>query len=135
MSYIQILSSQFPLVDFYKTVFPTNTMKIYVAKIYVQINYEFAWRSFGLLSWWKSQYACHPIPQFEGLPKKNVDKILDAITHPRSKFEPCISDIEAELKKLHDLRDAGHVAQTTDNMLELMSETSLGKLSEDVTIF
>ena len=54
--------------------------------------------------------------------------------HPRSKFEACISDIEAELKKLHDLRDAGHVAQTTD-MLELMSETSLGKLLGDVPIF
>jgi hypothetical protein len=54
--------------------------------------------------------------------------------HPRSKFEACINDIEAELKKLHALRDAGHVAQTTD-MLELMSETSLGKLVEDVTVF
>ena len=53
--------------------------------------------------------------------------------HPRSKFEACISHIEAESKKLHALRDAGHVAQTTD-MLELMSETSLGKLVEDVIV-
>jgi hypothetical protein len=47
--------------------------------------------------------------------------------HPRSKFDACINDIEAEVKKLHALRDAGHIAQTTD-MMELMSETSLRKL-------
>jgi hypothetical protein len=53
-------------------------------------------------------------------------KIVDAIMHPRSKFEGFISNIDAEVKKLHDLRDAGHVAQTTD-MMELMSETSLSR--------
>jgi hypothetical protein len=47
--------------------------------------------------------------------------------HPRSKFEESIGNIDIDLKKLHALRDAGHVAQTTD-MMELMSETSLGKI-------
>lgn len=46
--------------------------------------------------------------------------------HPHSKFEHFISNIDAEVKKLQALRDAGHVAQTTD-MMELMSETSLSR--------
>jgi hypothetical protein len=37
ISYIQTLSAQLPLVDFYKTIFPTNPMKMSVARIYVQI--------------------------------------------------------------------------------------------------
>jgi hypothetical protein len=46
--------------------------------------------------------------------------------HPRSKFENSISNIDVDVKKLQALRDAGHIAQTTD-MMELMSETSLGR--------
>jgi len=57
---------------------------------------------------------------------KTSGKIVDAIMHPRSKFEDFISNIDAEVKKLYALRDAGHVAQTTD-MMELMSETSLSR--------
>jgi hypothetical protein len=57
---------------------------------------------------------------------KTSGKIVDAIMHPRSKFEDFISNIDAEVKKLHALRDAGHVAQTAD-MMELMSETSLSR--------
>jgi hypothetical protein len=57
---------------------------------------------------------------------KTSGKIVDAIMHPHSKFEHFISNIDAEVKKLQALRDAGHVAQTTD-MMELMSETSLSR--------
>jgi hypothetical protein len=37
LSYIQDIVSQLPLMDFYQNIFPTNPMKICVARIYVQI--------------------------------------------------------------------------------------------------
>jgi hypothetical protein len=49
-------------------------------------------------------------------------KLVDAIFHPNSKFDAFISNVEAEIKKMNALKDAGQVAQTAD-MRELVLET------------
>jgi hypothetical protein len=63
--------------------------------------------------------------QLISLTRRIIGKLVDAIINPSSKFEEVISEIEAEVKNLYALREAGHIAQATD-MMELVSETSLG---------
>ncbi len=37
LSHIETISQQLPLAEFYETVFPTNDMKLYVARLYGHI--------------------------------------------------------------------------------------------------
>lgn len=114
-AYIQKLSGQLPIVDFYGKVFPSNGMKILVVSIYVEI--------LNLLNEAIVYYRSHHLRQ-----------LRDAVLRPvETKFDKCIQRIEVEVKKLHELKDAAHVAQQAD-MKEFLESTGqvVGRLHENL---
>ena len=57
--------------------------------------------------------------------KRRLGKIRAAILQPKSKIDECAKDIEAEIKTLHALKEAGHIAQAFD-MTGMVSDTAQG---------
>ncbi|KAH8883296.1 hypothetical protein GQ53DRAFT_753005 [Thozetella sp. PMI_491] len=104
-TYIESISTQLPLAEFYKTVFPTNSMKACVARIYSHIMKLLDEALIYYRSW-------------------RLGKLVDAVLQPASKFDVHITKINGELKVLNELKDAGHIAQTAD-MMEIVSGTGV----------
>lgn len=49
---------------------------------------------------------------------------MDIILHPDNKFDDYIKDIEREVKRLHALKEAGHIAQSAD-MMKMVTDTGV----------
>ncbi|KAJ4301946.1 hypothetical protein N0V90_004042 [Kalmusia sp. IMI 367209] len=115
LAYIQKLSVRLPIVDFYSKVFPSSGMKILVVSIYVEI--------LNLLNEAIVYYRSNHLRQ-----------LRDAVLRPvETKFDKCIQRIEAEVEKLHELKEAAHVAQQAD-MKELLESTGqvVGRLHDNL---
>jgi hypothetical protein len=113
--YIQKLSARLPIVDFYSKVFPSNGMKIVVVSIYVEI--------LNLLN--------EAIVYFRS---NHLRQLRDAVLRPvETKFDICVQRIEAEVDKLHELKEAAHVAQQAD-IKELLESTGqvVGRLYDNL---
>ncbi|KAF2450123.1 hypothetical protein P171DRAFT_481163 [Karstenula rhodostoma CBS 690.94] len=116
LTYIQTLSARLPIVDFYSKVFPSNGVKIRVVSIYVEI--------LNLLNEAIVYYRSNHLRQ-----------LRDAVLRPvETKFDKCIQRIDAEVEKLHELKEAAHVAQQAD-IKELLESTSqvVGHLHDNLT--
>jgi hypothetical protein len=109
LTYFDALSAKLPLVEFYRTTFPTNAMKLVVANLYAEVT--------KLLDEALIYYR-----------SGRLGKLVDAVLQPtETKFQKCISQIDAEVKKLEDLKNVAHEAQTTD-IKDVVTETSRGAL-------
>ncbi|KAF1347430.1 hypothetical protein EJ07DRAFT_185191 [Lizonia empirigonia] len=65
----------------------------------------------------------------------HLRQLRDAVLRPvETKFDQCIERISAEVDKLHELKDAAHVAQQAD-MKDLLESTGhvVGRLHENLT--
>ncbi|KAK3985454.1 hypothetical protein QBC44DRAFT_299081 [Cladorrhinum sp. PSN332] len=101
---IKSISQRLPVAEFYKTVFPTNSMKAAVARIYACIM----------------KILDEALVYFRGW---RLNKLVDALLNNRSKFQDLIDDLEVEYKTMQELKDASHVAQTAD-MMDVVSDTN-----------
>ena len=115
LAYIQRLSVRLPIVDFYGKVFPSNGMKLVVVSIYVEI--------LNLLNEATVYYRSNHLRQ-----------LRDAVLRPvETKFDKCMQRIEAEVEKLHEMKDAAHVAQQAD-IKEFLESTGqvVGRLHDNL---
>jgi hypothetical protein len=107
LQYLESLSSKLPLMEFYRTTFPTNAMKLAVANIYAEVT--------KLLDEALIYYR-----------SGRLGKLVDAVLQPaESKFSKHISQIDVEVKKVEDLKNVAHEAQTVD-IKESVTKTGKG---------
>ncbi|KAK0611412.1 hypothetical protein B0T14DRAFT_327836 [Immersiella caudata] len=115
LAYIENIGPRLPMMEFYKTVFPTDALKASVARIYVGIMKLLDEAIVYYRSW-------------------RFSKLIDAVLRPSSTFDDCISKIEEEIKTMKELKDAGHIAQAAD-MMEFVADTGVvvARLHESFT--
>jgi hypothetical protein len=103
--HLQALKQTLPLCEFYREVFPTNQMKMTLARMYVHV--------LGFLEEAVIYYR-----------SGRLGKLVDAVMlSGEDRFAQHIALITAQAEKLRELRDAGHVAQQSD-MKTLLGNTS-----------
>jgi hypothetical protein len=115
LAYIQKLSVRLPIVDFYAELFPSYRAKKIVVSIYVEI--------LNLLNEAIVYYRSNHLRQ-----------LRDAVLRPvETKFDKCIHRIEAEIDKLHELKDAAHIAEQSDTK-EIVESLGLvvGRIHENL---
>lgn len=115
LTYIEKLSVQLPIFDFYGKVFPSNGMKLLVVSIYVEI--------LNLLNEAIVYYRSNHLRQ-----------LRDAVLRPvETKFDKYIQRIEGEVEKLKELKEAAHVAQQAD-IKEFLESTGqiVARLHDDL---
>ncbi len=123
-------------------------MKAAVARVYVHIMklldeavvYYRSWR----LSEFFSLCVCAWFPQLLDASNRDIshtsvpflpmfandyfqqtsEQLVDAVLQPNSKFDEYITKIDAEIRNMNELKDAGHIAQTAD-MMDMISGTGL----------
>ncbi|ETS86640.1 hypothetical protein PFICI_00468 [Pestalotiopsis fici W106-1] len=96
LMYLEALGSKLPLVEFYRNAFPTNAMKLAVANLYAEVT--------KLLDEALLYYR-----------SGRLGKLVDAVLQPTEpKFQKSMDQIDAEVKKMQDLKDVAHEAQTID---------------------
>ncbi|KAL1877962.1 hypothetical protein Daus18300_002316 [Diaporthe australafricana] len=114
MESLDKLSAKLPVIEFYNTTFPTGEMKLVVARIYAAVM--------GLLDEALNYHR-----------NSRLAKLTDAIIRPvESKIQKCIGQIAVEVKKLEDLKNVAHEAQTAD-IQTIVTQTGqdLSALSDD----
>lgn len=109
------ISQRLPLAEFYKTLFPSNSIKASVARIYAHM----------------AKILDEALIYFRGW---RLSRLVDAFLNSASKFDDHLSDLDAEYKTMHSLADATHTLQTT-TIIDTLSSTNstLSALSSNFT--
>ncbi|KAK8040997.1 Vegetative incompatibility protein HET-E-1 [Apiospora phragmitis] len=108
MTYLETLAAKLPVVEFYKSAFPTTAIKIAVANIFSE-----------MMKLLDEALVYYRSPRY--------GKLVDAIIQPtESKFKKYMSQIDIEVQKLADLKDIAHEAQAID-IHEMVTQTGKGR--------
>ena len=103
--HLEAFKQTLPLSEFYREVFPTNQMKMVLARMYVHL--------IGFLEEAVIYYN-----------SGRLSKLVDAVMlSGEDRFAQHVALITVQAEKLRELRDAGHVAQQSD-MKTLLENTS-----------
>ncbi|KAL9088217.1 MAG: hypothetical protein Q9165_006344 [Trypethelium subeluteriae] len=103
LAHIENIGAQLPLMEFYKSVFPTNQMKECVVRVYICIMKMLD----DAVAYYRSG---------------RLGKLVDAIFQAEGKFDVHVKNIGSQVQKMHALKDAGHIAQNAD-MMKIISST------------
>ncbi|KAK8047868.1 hypothetical protein PG996_015932 [Apiospora saccharicola] len=107
LAYLEAMASKLPVAEFYRSAFPTTSIKIAVANIFSEMM--------KLLDEALADRA------------STLGKLVDAVIQPtESKFKKYISQIDMEVQKLADLKNIAHEAQAID-IHEMVTQTGKGR--------
>ncbi|KAK0616617.1 hypothetical protein B0T14DRAFT_250330 [Immersiella caudata] len=101
---IESISQRLPMTEFYKTIFPSNAIKASVARIYAHMV----------------KILDEALVYFRGW---RLTRLVDAFLNNASKFDDLLSDLDAEYKTMHELKDATHIVQTA-SIVDIVYETN-----------
>ncbi|KAK9423588.1 hypothetical protein SUNI508_04069 [Seiridium unicorne] len=91
-----VLLFKLPVLDFYRTTFPTSAIKLAIVNIYSEVM----------------QLLDESLIYYRS---GRLGKLVDAVLQPMdSKFDGYIARIDAEVKKMDDLKNIAHEAQAMD---------------------
>ncbi|KAK8035518.1 hypothetical protein PG993_010513 [Apiospora rasikravindrae] len=124
MAYLETLAAKLPVAEFYKSAFPTTAIKIAVANIYSETMKLLD----EALVYYRSP-RLGPLPTNVLWCAQKSDRMLrpgrlvDAVILPfEAKYQKCISQVDAEVRRLTDLKDIAHEAQAID-IHEMVTQT------------
>ncbi|KAK7955124.1 hypothetical protein PG988_015818 [Apiospora saccharicola] len=124
LAYLEAMASKLPVAEFYRSAFPTTSIKIAVANIFSE-----------MMKLLDEALARHcPIYAYtsrEADRASPLGKLVDAVIQPtESKFKKYISQIDMEVQKLADLKNIAHEAQAID-IHEMVTQTGKGRTPPD----